>query len=67
MGTGVAHLARQRLCAQDGGVCVTALDGYYVESVVCVLLGLSWWLWLGKRMRSLQDKSPSAWQCPKTR
>ncbi|XP_064197577.1 acetyl-coenzyme A transporter 1-like [Anguilla rostrata] len=58
--------AEAELCAQEGGVCVTALDGYYVESVVCVVLGLCWWLWLGKRMRSLQDQSPAAWKCRKT-
>nr|XP_029512122.1 acetyl-coenzyme A transporter 1-like [Oncorhynchus nerka] len=51
------------LCVKEGGVCVTSLDGYYVESVVCVLIGLTWWVWLGKRMRRLQDQSPAAWRC----
>ncbi|XP_036392212.1 acetyl-coenzyme A transporter 1 [Megalops cyprinoides] len=51
------------LCSQQGGTCVTSLDGYYVESVVCVLIGFGWWYWLGKRMKRLQDESPSAWQC----
>ncbi|TDH15041.1 hypothetical protein EPR50_G00027330 [Perca flavescens] len=51
------------LCVKEGGVCVTALDGYYVESVVCVVIGLAWWVWLGKKMRRLQDQSPAAWRC----
>ncbi|XP_035478381.2 acetyl-coenzyme A transporter 1 [Scophthalmus maximus] len=51
------------LCVQEGGVCVTTLDGYYVESVVCMLIGLAWWVWLGKKMRRLQDQSPAAWRC----
>ncbi|KAJ8410735.1 hypothetical protein AAFF_G00186920 [Aldrovandia affinis] len=51
------------LCSQEGGVCVTLLDGYYVESVVCVLIGFGWWLWLGKRMKLLQQENLSAWQC----
>lgn len=51
------------LCAREGGVCVTTLDGYYVESVVCVVIGLAWWVWLGKKMRRLQDQSPAAWRC----
>ncbi|CAL8237171.1 unnamed protein product [Boreogadus saida] len=51
------------LCAKEGGACVTTLDGYYVESVVCVVIGLVWWLWLGKRMRRLQEESPAAWRC----
>ncbi|XP_037533985.1 acetyl-coenzyme A transporter 1 [Nematolebias whitei] len=51
------------LCVKEGGVCVTTLDGYYVESVVCVVIGLVWWLWLGKKMRRLQEQSPAAWRC----
>lgn len=51
------------LCVKEGGVCVTTLDGYYVESVVCVAIGLAWWVWLGKRMRRLQEQSPAAWRC----
>ncbi|KAJ7995374.1 hypothetical protein DPEC_G00243900 [Dallia pectoralis] len=51
------------LCVKEGGACVTTLDGYYVESVVCVVIGLSWWLWQGKRMKRLQDESPAAWKC----
>lgn len=51
------------LCTKEGGACVTTLDGYYVESVVCVVIGLAWWVWLGKKMRRLQDQSPAAWRC----
>ncbi|CAI5694171.1 unnamed protein product [Oreochromis niloticus] len=51
------------LCVKEGGVCVTTLDGYYVESVVCVVIGLAWWVWLGKKMRRLQEQSPAAWKC----
>lgn len=56
-----------QLCASEGGACVTTLDGYYVESVVCVLIGLAWWVWLGKKMRRLQEESPAAWKCPANR
>ncbi|KAI5097936.1 acetyl-coenzyme A transporter 1 [Silurus meridionalis] len=51
------------LCVKEGGVCVTALDGYYVESLVCVLIGLAWWVFFGKKMKRLQEESPEAWQC----
>lgn len=51
------------LCTNEGGVCVTTLDGFYVESVVCVVIGLAWWVWLGKKMKGLQDQSPAAWRC----
>lgn len=52
-----------QLCVKEGGVCVTSLDGYYVESVVCVVIGLAWWVWLGKKMKRLQEESPAAWRC----
>ncbi|XP_061637724.1 acetyl-coenzyme A transporter 1 isoform X2 [Phyllopteryx taeniolatus] len=51
------------LCIKEGGACVTMLDGYYVESVVCMLIGLAWWVWLGKKMKRLQDHGPAAWSC----
>uniref|UniRef100_A0A1A7YEL6 Acetyl-coenzyme A transporter 1 n=1 Tax=Iconisemion striatum TaxID=60296 RepID=A0A1A7YEL6_9TELE len=55
--------AEAGLCVKEGGICVTTLDGYYVESVVCVVIGLMWWVWLGKKMRRLQEQSPAAWRC----
>ncbi|XP_026087080.1 acetyl-coenzyme A transporter 1-like [Carassius auratus] len=51
------------LCVREGGTCVTTLDGYYVESLVCVLIGLCWWMFFGKRMKRLQEESPAAWHC----
>ncbi|KAM9853626.1 acetyl-coenzyme A transporter 1 isoform 1-T2 [Aulostomus maculatus] len=51
------------MCAKKGGACVTTLDGYFIESGVCVVIGLAWWMVLGKKMRMLQDKSPAAWRC----
>uniref|UniRef100_A0A672MXK5 Solute carrier family 33 member 1 n=1 Tax=Sinocyclocheilus grahami TaxID=75366 RepID=A0A672MXK5_SINGR len=53
----------EELCVREGGTCVTTLDGYYVESVVCVLIGLCWWMFFGKRMKRIQEESPSAWHC----
>lgn len=52
-----------QLCIKEGGVCVTTLDGYYVEAIVCVVIGLAWWVWLGKKMKRLQEQSPAAWRC----
>ncbi|MGH0140292.1 UNVERIFIED_CONTAM: hypothetical protein FKN15_046073 [Acipenser sinensis] len=55
------------LCTKLGGACVTTFDGYYVESVVCIVIGFGWWFWLGKKMRKLQEEKPSAWQCRRTK
>ncbi|KAJ3590089.1 hypothetical protein NHX12_008043 [Muraenolepis orangiensis] len=62
-GQSCGSLDEAALCAKEGGVCATSLDGYYVESVVCVVIGLAWWVWLGKKMRRLQEESPAAWRC----
>ncbi|KAK7152302.1 hypothetical protein R3I94_008587 [Phoxinus phoxinus] len=51
------------LCVREGGACVTTLNGYYVESVVCVLIGVCWWIFFGKKIKRLQEESPSAWHC----
>lgn len=51
------------LCVKGGGTCVTTLDGYYVESVVCVVIGFTWWVCLGKKIRRLQEQSPASWRC----
>ncbi|XP_029471736.1 acetyl-coenzyme A transporter 1 [Rhinatrema bivittatum] len=51
------------LCVRVGGSCVTTLDGYYVESIVCALLGFGWWLLLGPKFIKLQDEGPSSWKC----
>lgn len=58
-----SHLFPLQLCVGAGGACTTTLDGYYVESLVCVAIGLLWWLWMGKKMRQLQENSPDAWKC----
>ncbi|XP_072474765.1 acetyl-coenzyme A transporter 1 [Notamacropus eugenii] len=51
------------LCKKLGGSCVTALDGYYVESIICVLIGFGWWFFLGPKFKKLQDEGPSSWKC----
>ncbi|KAG8445266.1 hypothetical protein GDO86_010156 [Hymenochirus boettgeri] len=51
------------LCVKSGGSCVMTLDGYYVESFVCVVLGFAWWFLLGPKFKKLQDEEPSSWKC----
>ncbi|XP_076197603.1 acetyl-coenzyme A transporter 1 isoform X2 [Aptenodytes patagonicus] len=54
------------LCTKAGGSCVTTLDGYYVESVICVILGFGWWFLLGPKFKKLQDEGQSSWKCKRT-
>uniref|UniRef100_A0A8C5MRR1 Acetyl-coenzyme A transporter 1 n=1 Tax=Leptobrachium leishanense TaxID=445787 RepID=A0A8C5MRR1_9ANUR len=51
------------LCVKSGGSCITTLDGYYVESFICVVIGFSWWFFLGPTFKNLQDEEPSSWKC----
>lgn len=55
-----------QLCTKAGGSCVTTLDGYYVESVICVILGFAWWFLLGPKFKKLQDEGQSSWKCKRT-
>lgn len=50
-------------CEGSGGKCVILTDGYYIECIVCVVLGLIWLKVLGNRTRKLQDVDDSAWKC----
>uniref|UniRef100_A0A8C6RDD4 Solute carrier family 33 (acetyl-CoA transporter), member 1 n=1 Tax=Nannospalax galili TaxID=1026970 RepID=A0A8C6RDD4_NANGA len=54
------------LCRKLGGSCVTALDGYYVESIICVFIGFGWWFFLGSKFKKLQDEGPSSWKCKRS-
>ncbi|XP_053161584.1 acetyl-coenzyme A transporter 1 [Hemicordylus capensis] len=58
--------AATELCTKAGGSCVITLDGYYVESIVCVALGFAWWLFLGPKLKKLQDERSSSWKCRRT-
>jgi len=50
------------MCEEAGGHCVTHLDGYYVEIVVCMLFGFLWLMWQRRKIRRLQDLPPSEWR-----
>lgn len=51
-----------KACSDAGGVCKTLVDGYYVESLICVVLGFLWLQWKGQKTRSLQDLPESVWK-----
>ncbi|XP_031975661.1 acetyl-coenzyme A transporter 1 isoform X1 [Corvus moneduloides] len=61
-----ATAAAAELCTGAGGSCVTTLDGYYVESVICVILGFAWWFFLGPKFKKLQDEGQSSWKCKRS-
>ena len=52
------------LCQEElKGKCVTEVEGYYIESVVCVFVGILWLgLWGWRTMNRLQNASDSEWR-----
>lgn len=49
-------------CTDTGGQCNTIIDGYYVESVTCVVLGFLWVLWKRSSLRNLQSRKDADWK-----
>ncbi|XP_078488430.1 acetyl-coenzyme A transporter 1 [Ciona intestinalis] len=53
------------VCESAGGMCVTTVDGYYVEAVLCLILGILWLIWKSDSTRKLQNVDPERWRCPR--
>ena len=50
-------------CKEGGGKCETELDGYYVESIVCVVFAFFWLgLWGWKTVHKLQNADEKEWR-----
>lgn len=45
-----------------GGTCITDLDGFYIETLICVCFGLFWLRWGQRVIQRLQNKPESAWK-----
>lgn len=41
--------------------CVKSLDGYYIECIVCVIVGFLWLQWGSGKLKRLQSLPPVAW------
>ncbi|EDO34028.1 predicted protein [Nematostella vectensis] len=53
----------QKTCTDAGGKCAITVDGYYIESVICVVIGFLWLRWKARDCRRLQELPPEAWSC----
>ena len=52
-----------KACESVGGKCTTEIEGYYVESVICVCLGFLWLvLWGWRTIKRLQSASEDEWR-----
>ncbi|XP_076645880.1 acetyl-coenzyme A transporter 1 [Halictus rubicundus] len=56
-------ISERELCTNThNGVCNMQLDGYYIESVLCLIIGLAWLRWGRRRIEALQARPMSAWK-----
>lgn len=56
---------RQELCTQSGGKCATTIDGYYIETVICAVIGFTWLSWGRRKIQHVQSLEDRAWKIPK--
>lgn len=55
--------AASKLCESAGGACQISLDGYYIETVVCIFIGFLWFNWKKNKMHQLDSLEMSEWKC----
>lgn len=52
----------QQICTDLGGQCTNDIDGYYVESVFCMIIGFLWLGWGRRVILKLQSMGDNAWK-----
>ncbi|XP_003744966.1 acetyl-coenzyme A transporter 1 [Galendromus occidentalis] len=56
----------EKECLKTGGACETVIDGFYIESMIFVIIGFVWLYGFGKQAaQKLQRLSPSDWAVPR--
>lgn len=53
------------MCVKNEGKCVTWLDGYYIETVICAIIGFAWLSWGSKKIRQIQSLDDNVWKISK--
>ncbi|XP_063965177.1 acetyl-coenzyme A transporter 1-like [Lytechinus pictus] len=59
--------AEAEVCTKADGKCVTDIDGYYIESILCVIIGFAWLGICAQRIRRLQELPLDSWRLPNKR
>jgi len=54
--------AEKKFCTDSGGSCAISIDGYYIETGICVFLGIIWLLWKRRTLVNLQNLDENAWK-----
>ncbi|XP_060865228.1 acetyl-coenzyme A transporter 1-like [Metopolophium dirhodum] len=51
----------KKVCDENYGNCLTTVDGYYVEIIICVVIGFIWYGLFRNMLKNFQTKSSSYW------
>ncbi|XP_030751812.1 acetyl-coenzyme A transporter 1 [Sitophilus oryzae] len=54
-------------CINSNGKCVTTLDGFYIETVICTVIGFIWLMWGEKKIQEVQSLDENAWKLQRTK
>ncbi|CAH0691819.1 unnamed protein product [Spodoptera exigua] len=54
--------AEESECKSFDGTCEVRIDGYYIETVLCLVIGFVWLMWGKPTINRLQRLPASAWQ-----
>jgi len=49
------------MCETNEGDCVVIVNGYYVETAVCTMIGIVWFFIFRIILKNIQTKGPSDW------
>lgn len=49
-------------CNAGDGQCITWLDGYYMETLICTIIGCLWMNWGRRKILDLQNRNESVWK-----
>ncbi|KAL4097897.1 hypothetical protein QTP88_022597 [Uroleucon formosanum] len=51
----------KNICKTNGGECIVIVNGYYVETAVCTIIGIIWFCIFRKILNNVQSKDRSYW------
>nr|XP_023020135.1 acetyl-coenzyme A transporter 1-like [Leptinotarsa decemlineata] len=55
----------KEVCISKGGKCITILDGFYIETLICSVIGFLWLWWGAKKINQIQSLNENAWKLDK--
>lgn len=50
-----------KVCKSSGGICQVTIDGFYIETIICTIYGVIWYLIFRKSINYLQSKNVDEW------